>query len=469
MQADTANTDGVSSTHYVVVGLGLTGISCIRYLVLNGKSVSVVDSRAEPPGLETLLEEFANINVTVGSLNEDVLRTADYLIVSPGVSLQEPAIAKAIAAGAHILSDVDLFCRSVELANRIGDQRPDAKIAAITGSNGKSTVASLLHAMVIRDGIPSSLCGNIGVPVLDVVDKNSSVFVVELSSFQLERSSELRTSVATVLNVSADHMDRYASLEEYRASKLSIYKNCDAIVFNREDLLTKPVLSHDAKTVSFGFDSPTDNNYGLIEHDGADWIACGDVALIDAAALRLPGRHNLLNAMAALAMGDVLGLARDAMLEELLVFAGLPHRCEWVADINGVAYINDSKGTNTGATQAAINGLAKAKQKSIVLIAGGIGKDADFSELCESVSRAVKVAILFGQDASEIQAALESSTTIELASDLGNAVETAYRYAQAGDTVLFSPACASFDMFKSFEHRGLVYCESVHAQKLAVA
>ena len=462
--------------HYIVVGMGLTGLSCVRYLAANGQRTSVADSRDEPPGLAAFEAEFPDVVVERGRLDEKFLSTADYLIVSPGLSLSEPAIVAALAAGACLVSDIDLFALAVNQRRPAALGEPAVKIAAITGSNGKSTVASLLHAMVKQNGNTSSLCGNIGVPVLEVVDAQSSVFVIELSSFQLERSSALCPTVATVLNISADHMDRYVDLADYQSTKLAIYNNSQVAVYSREDLLTQPSSSCGATLSSIGFSfseiaggTLKNTDYGIVTSDNAQWIARGQAPLIAIAELRLAGRHNLLNAMAALAMGDALGLATNSMLDALREFSGLQHRCEWVADIRGVRYINDSKGTNTGATRAAIDGLATVGERSVLLIAGGVGKGADFSDLSISVKRAVKVAILFGRDANNIRDAIAEFTDIEVVSTVIEAVKAASRLAQAGDTVLFSPACASFDMFDNFEQRGSVFCQSVQSLKQAVA
>lgn len=435
---------------YVVIGLGSTGLSCARYLRRRVDSLVLVDTRSEPPGIEQVVHEFSGLEILLGGINAEVLKGADFLIVSPGVALEESPIAEAIAAGVELISDLDLFRLAIS-----------CPIVCITGSNGKSTVATLVHEMARACGRKSVLCGNIGVPVLDALTDEAELYVVEASSFQLERSRPLMANAATVLNVSPDHMDRYDSFAHYVAAKRTVYDAAQNCVFNRGDLSTSPGSSVPA--VSFGIGEAANDDFGLTD-DGADvYLRRGKRNLLNAATMRMKGEHNQLNVLAALAMADAVELDLSQCTKAAAAFPGLEHRCEFVGSVNGVEFINDSKGTNTGATVAAIEGLVTAGNRNIVLLAGGVGKDADFSALAASVQRHVKHALLFGQDANAIALALHSVTKTQIANSLDMAVKRALDCAVSGDIVLFSPACASFDMFNNFEHRGDCYKASVHA------
>ncbi len=438
---------------YVIVGMGLTGLSCARYLRARNIAVVLVDSRATPPALEEARCEMPDLNIVTGALQTDLLQAAENMIVSPGVSLQEPAIAQALRAGVTLSSDIDLFVAA--------DQQP---LLAITGSNGKTTVTTLVGNMAKRSGKHAAVGGNIGVPALELLTTEHELSVLELSSFQLERCRELRARVATVLNVSADHMDRYADIQAYQRAKLAIYAGAENIVVNRHDPLTRPLLANHVQWWSFGLDVPQANAFGILQQGASACLAFEDQALLPLSELRLVGSHNLQNALAALAIGKAAGLAMDSMLAELREFEGLPHRCQWVAEINGVQFINDSKGTNIGATVAAIEGLASPAGQRLVLIAGGQGKGADFSALTASVQQHVRAAVLIGTDAKTIDAAISAVTDTCFALDMPAAVQAACAIAQPGDSVLFSPACASFDMFSGFEQRGQAFIDAVRAQ-----
>ncbi|MBA1149554.1 UDP-N-acetylmuramoyl-L-alanine--D-glutamate ligase [Ectothiorhodospiraceae bacterium WFHF3C12] len=434
----------------VVVGLGITGLACARFLASRGAAVAVTDSRAEPPNLAALGRAHPELPVSLGELDRDLLMGAAEIVLSPGVSLQEPAIAAAREAGVPVVSEIELFCRYAE-----------APIAAITGSNGKSTVTTLLGRMAVDAGLKAQVGGNLGRPALELLeDPAPDLYVLELSSFQLETTHSLRARAATVLNVSADHMDRYPDLAAYAAAKGVIYQGCGTAVTNRGDARAAALVpAASRRVVSFGLDAPPgDADYGVLsDGNGRPWLCRGERRLIAVEDLRVVGRHNHANALAALALGEAMGLDETAMLATLAVFPGLAHRTEWVARRRGVDYINDSKGTNVGATLAAIDGLPGP----LVLIAGGQGKGADFSPLGPALAGKARMAIVFGEDAPLLTRALAGHVTVERAADLEEAVRLAAAAARPGDQVLMSPACASFDMFAGFEDRGGAFREAV--------
>ena len=441
----------IASDHKrVVVGLGMTGLSCARYLGSKQQPFSVVDSRNNPPGLADFKNEFPDVDIYLGDITEQSLHGADELVVSPGVALEEPAIKKAIDAGVLVCGDIDLFRREAQ-----------APIIAITGSNGKSTVTSLVGEMVIRDDKTVAVGGNIGVPALDLLaEAVPDFYVLELSSFQLERSEPLEVEVATVLNLSADHMDRYTSLQVYHNAKHKIFRGCRQLVINRDDNLTQPLLSEGVKVWSFGLGKPDFLGFGIIKKDGDEFLAFEFESLMPVTSLKMVGRHNIENALAALAIGRAVGLSFPAMLEVLKEFKGLPHRCQYVAELNAVRFYNDSKGTNVGATVAAISGFESSARK-VVLIAGGEGKGADFSPLLPVVKKYCSAVVLLGESAVDIKQLLADEVSVVLSADMSNAVAEAKKLAVDGDVVLLSPACASFDMFENYQHRGNAFAQAV--------
>lgn len=440
-----------SDRRSVVIGLGMSGLSAARFLASRGQQVVVMDSRPTPPGLDTFRGEFPEVEVHVGSFNPELLLSADELVVSPGVSLREPEIAAAIDAGVSITGDVGLFLREAS--------KP---VIAITGSNAKSTVTELTGQMINDAGMRAGVGGNIGQPVLELLDdEDIDVFVLELSSFQLETLDTVNAEVATVLNISPDHMDRYEGLPEYHQAKHRIFRGCRQVVVNRDDPLSQPLVPASVTHWSFGLGEPDLNQFGVRQLADGDWLAFGHENLIPATDLKIFGTHNLANALASLALGHAVGVPMQSMVDTLRVFAGLPHRCQWIAEIRDVQYFNDSKGTNVGATVAAIEGLAPVLKGGLLLIAGGEGKGADFSDLKEPCRNAVRKAFLIGKDARELAACLESVCPLVLCDSLEQAVSEAAGCASAGDAVLLSPACASFDMFRGFEHRGEVFVEAV--------
>jgi UDP-N-acetylmuramoylalanine--D-glutamate ligase len=440
----------------VVVGLGLTGISCARYLQSKGSEFSVVDSRNEPPGLPQFEKEFPGIRIRLGNINDEALAGANRIVVSPGVSLAEPAIQRALLSGVNVCGDIDLFREEAK-----------APIVGITGSNGKSTVTTLLGKMLEEAGKRVAVGGNIGVPALDLLGcPQPDFYVLELSSFQLERSGDLRLDVATVLNVSADHMDRYDDLSAYTKAKHRVFHGCKKIVYNRADLLS---ISEDTAAVdksSFGLSSPGIGEFGLLKGtDGADgsedeFLAFHSKKLMPVSALKMVGRHNLENALAAMSLAHTLGVEFGPMIKVLENFPGLDHRCKFVAEVAGVHYNNDSKGTNVGAAVASIQGLSGTTGK-IVLIAGGESKGADFSPLLPVIKLCVRAVVVIGEAAKLIEELCSKFVLVESALSMEQAVLHASRLASAGDAVLLSPACASFDMFNDYQHRGEVFCDSV--------
>ncbi len=432
-----------SAPRTLIVGLGKTGLSCARFLAARGLPVAVTDSREEPPALAELQRELPSVAVFTGGFDANAFEAADRLIVSPGVAVGHPLIQRALARGVEVIGDIELYARETT--------RP---VIAITGSNGKSTVTAMLEAMARVSGRRVAVGGNFGTPALDLFAMDSDLDVLELSSFQLETTESLAPVSALVLNVSADHMDRYEGIDDYALAKARIYRHAAHAVFNRDDEAVMAMDEGGRPASYFTLGAPTDDaTWGLREHAGAMWLARGETPLMAVAELPLPGRHNQANALAALALGAAAGLPLAGMLEGLRGFHGLPHRTQFVAEIDGVRWYNDSKGTNPGATIAALNGFAEQEGR-ILLIAGGQCKNADFTPLAVVARRACKALILFGEDAGQIERALDPAQRVARAADLREAVALAAEQAAPGDIVLLSPACASFDMFSGFEQRG---------------
>ena len=437
----------------IVVGLGQTGLSCARFFGKRGVPFVLVDSRSNPPGLAQFQQEFTDVPLHLGEFDEALLSSADELIVSPGVALEEPAIAAAIRNGVTVIGDIDLFVREAK-----------APIVAITGSNGKSTVTTLVGDMANAAQRNVGVGGNLGVPALDLFDAQRELYVLELSSFQLERAQPIGAAVATVLNVSPDHMDRYTSVEAYHQAKHRVFRGCKQIVINRADMLTRPLVPPAVIEWSFGLDAPDLNGFGLREHNGERHLAFGQQLLLPVRELRMAGEHNIANALAALALGHAVGLPMAAMLQTLCEFTGLAHRCQLVAERvteNGaIGFYDDSKGTNVGATIAAIEGLANADRK-VVLIAGGVGKGAEFDALAPVLAQHGRAAVLIGEAAAAMETVLHNRVPLARAASMQEAVARAAQFAQPGDCVLLSPACASFDMFDNYAHRGDVFSVAV--------
>jgi UDP-N-acetylmuramoylalanine--D-glutamate ligase len=431
----------------LVVGLGKSGSASARYLAREGAVMTLTDSRAAPPGVDEL-RAHVNGDYRLGgfSAREPL---AEYLlaVVSPGVPLDDPFVERLRGAKVEIVGDIELFARAL---SRLQGHEPHAAVIGITGSNGKSTVTSLVGAMAAAAGVRAGVGGNLGTPALDLLDEAARLYVLELSSFQLETTENLKLAAATILNVSPDHLDRQGTLERYIAAKARIYSRAQVAVVNRDDRATHTGAHTARRVVSFGLDRPMPGHYGLVDRDGERWLAVGDEALLPMSALRLQGLHNVANALAALALADAARLPRSGMLQALREFKGLPHRCEWIVERDGVTWINDSKGTNVGATLAALQGLAGP----LLWLGGGQGKGQDFSALCAPLREKARVAIVFGQDAAQIEAAIGSRVAVRRVPDLAAAVAVARELAQPGDRVLLSPACASLDQFRNYEERG---------------
>ena len=433
----------------VVVGLGQTGLSCARYLSRCGETFMVADSRQNPPGLQQLQAECPGAKLELGEFREETFTHAAQLIVSPGVDQHHPVIRKAVACGVPVTGDVDIFAHAI-----------DAPLVAITGSNAKSTVTTLVGEMARADGVNVAVAGNIGLPVLDLLGSApASLYVLELSSFQLETTTDLGAEVATVLNLSLDHMDRYDSMADYLAAKQRIFQQCRQAVINDDDPTSQADLPGTVRQWHFSLGADSAAEFGMVDYQGERHLAFNGEPLLPVSALKIAGQHNVANALAALALGHAAGLGMPAMLTALREFSGLKHRCQWVAEKKGVNWYNDSKGTNTGACIAAVNGLGSKGR--IILLAGGQGKGTDFRVLREPVSAHARLAILFGEDADLIEAALQDVVRIARVSTMSEAVSLADAEAESGDVVLLSPACASFDMFRNFEHRGEVFMTCV--------
>lgn len=437
----------------VVAGLGISGVSAVNFLVEQGYQVAVTDSRATPPGHDQIP---SHVQTSFGKLDVDLLLQAEEIILSPGLAPQLPEIQQAIAKGIPVVGDVQLLRRAT-----------DAPIVAITGSNAKSTVTTLVGLMAKDAGKKVAVGGNLGRPALDLLKDDPELLVLELSSFQLETTSHLNAEVAVVLNMSEDHLDRHGDMWGYHQAKHRIFQSVKKVVFNRDDNLTRPLVPDTTPMQSFGLNAPDIQQYGILKDlDGTIWLARGRERLLKSSDMYIQGTHNVANALACLALGEAIGLPMDSMLETLKQFKGLEHRCEYVATVQDVRYYNDSKGTNIGATLAAIDGLGaaiEAQQGKVAVILGGQGKGQDFKALRDSLQKYVKVAVLIGEDAPIIEQAIAGTTELLHADSLQQAVALCQQHTQAHDVVLLSPACASFDMFKGYADRGHQFVACVQA------
>lgn len=431
----------------VIIGLGKSGLACARFLARRNEPFMIVDNRAVPPELDALKRELPNSTLHLGSFDPDVLRGAGELVVSPGVSLDEPAIRRVRMQGVPVLGEIELFARAAT-----------APVVAITGSNGKSTVTALVGEMGRADGLDVKVGGNLGPPALDLLrGETPGLFVLELSSFQLETTSSLRPVVAAILNISADHMDRHRNMDAYIQAKVRVLNGDGAIVLNLDDPNLSRMTYPGRRMIGFTTGRPPNTGFGLVKDAETTWLASADALVMRTDELGIAGLHNVANALAALAIGSGVGLSMAAMRAALSKFSGLPHRCQLVTVANGVRWYNDSKATNVGATVAAIKGLGE--RGNLLLIAGGDGKGADFGPLRDAVRGRVRVAVLIGRDAPLIEHALGDATEVVRAEDMDGAVARARARAQRGDSVLLSPACASFDMYGGYEERGNVFAQ----------
>jgi len=421
----------------VIIGLGMTGLSCVDFFLAQGVTPRVMDTRQTPPGLDKLPEEVERF---VGGLNDEWLLAADLIVASPGIALAHPSLAAAADAGVEIVGDIELFCREAQ-----------APVIAITGSNGKSTVTTLVGEMAKAAGINVGVGGNIGLPALMLLDVSRELYVLELSSFQLETTTSLEAVAATVLNVTEDHMDRYPfGLQQYRAAKLRVYEQAKTCVVNADDALTMPVRGADARCISFGVNM---GDYHLNRQQGETWLRVKGEKVLNVREMKLTGQHNYSNALAALALADAAGIPRASSLKALTTFGGLAHRFQLALEHNGVRWINDSKATNVGSTEAALNGLRV--DGTLHLLLGGDGKSADFTPLKTWLKGDNVRLWCFGRDGDALAALRpDVATRTETMED---AMRLIAPQLQQGDMVLLSPACASLDQFKNFEQRGDVF------------
>jgi UDP-N-acetylmuramoylalanine--D-glutamate ligase len=399
--------------------------------------------------LNEIKRDYPNVPLYTGGFDPGLLFSAKKLLISPGVSLHEPAIYQAINHGVSVCGDIELFCRHAT-----------APVIAITGSNGKSTVTTLVAEMAREAGLKTGMGGNLGTPALDLLYENEiDVYVLELSSFQLETVSSLNAVASVVLNISEDHMDRYASMEDYTGAKTRIYDGDGVMIINLDDPLLAGLQRSGRKIIGFSLSEPSGENYGVCNYSDTRWLVRGKNRLLPANKIRMTGDHNIANALAALALGEVINIPLECMIKVLRIFPGLPHRCEWIAETDGTPWINDSKGTNVGASIAAIKGLAN--QNNIVLIAGGDGKGADFSRLAEIAKEYLRAAVLIGRDAPVISKVLQDIVPVKNVNDMDSAVIAAASLAKRGDVVLLSPACSSLDMFEDYRARGDAFRSAV--------
>lgn len=436
-----------ATSRVLVVGLGKTGLAVAGFLAASDIPFAVVDTRERPPGLEALQQNFPDAAVFLGGFDPAAFASASHLVVSPGVALDEPPIA-ALNGKIPVLGDLDLFACAAT-----------GPCIAITGSNGKSTVTTLLGLMAEADGKRVKVGGNLGVPMLDLLDASAELYVLELSSFQLERSELFEPDAATVLNISPDHMDRYPSLEAYAEAKARIFRGSGRMVLNRDDLRVSAMQLPGRRVEWFGLGSDSARDYGLVQTGGQMSLAIKGEPLVPVTDLRITGRHNWANALAAIALADAAGIGRDAMRDALRRFSGLDHRMQWVAEKDGVVWINDSKATNVGATESALAGL----DRMAVLIAGGDGKGADFRILRPVIAEKVRAAILMGRDAQLLEDAIGDLVPIVRVANMREAVAAAHTRAESGDAVLLAPACASLDQYQDYQERGRMFADQVRS------
>ena len=443
-----------SSERRVIFGLGVTGQSVARWWRQQGIAFAAVDTRAERADDPSVVADIDPNNAAFGDVDAAFVDDCTEMIVSPGVALDHPLVERARGQGCRVRGDIDLFIEAAQ-----------APVVGITGSNGKSTVTSILGAMIAACGVKVAVGGNLGRPALDLLADEPELYVLELSSFQLERSETLGLALATVLNISADHLDRYASLTDYHRAKHAIYKQGGHVVANRDDPLTIPLVPEETPVTWWRSGEPDLNEFGLVERDGATWLCRGPEGLVCSDELQLAGRHNHLNVLAALALGSAMKMPLEGLIEGAKRYRGLPHRCQLISQVNGVRFIDDSKGTNIGATAAALEGLAGVGQ--IWLIIGGQGKGQDFSLLKPVLARINVRLLVMGEATEQIRADLGKDTPMDVISGLEDAVTLSAASAQPGDTVLLSPACASFDMFSSYVERGERFQAAVAALEVA--
>ena len=438
--------------HYdvVIVGLGKTGLSCVRYLLDKGLDIAVTDSRVNPPGLTTLKTECRSVPVFLGEINAEILLSSDQIILSPGVSLKNEAVKQAIANGIPVFGDIEIFC-----------QQAQAPIIAVSGSNGKSTVTTLVAEMTTQAGLNTCVGGNLGTPALELLNEDvPDIYVLELSSFQLETTFSLNAHASVILNITPDHMDRYANSDEYADAKKKIYSGNGLMIINQDDDVVKAMDDNSRQSISFTLGIPEKNNFGTIRDNNEVWLCQGGNKIIKQDELGIKGDHNVANALAAMALATSVNVPHAAMVKILKRFSGLEHRCQRVATIKKVNWFNDSKATNVGACIASIKGLCNVGK--IILIAGGDSKGADLSSLAPIITKHVKHVLLLGVDAKKVANVISSEVTHDFVADMNEAVKAAYNVAAAGEVVLLAPACASLDMYENYQQRGDAFVAAVN-------
>ena len=439
--------------HYdaVIVGLGKTGLSCFRYLSNQGLNVAITDSREEPPELLELKAEFESASVYLGQINEQVLLASDQIILSPGVSLDNKSIKLSIENNIPVFGDIELFC-----------QKAQAPIIAVSGSNGKSTVTTIVAEMTRLAGLKTYVGGNIGIPALDLLsDSTPDLYVLELSSFQLETTYSLNAHASVVLNISPDHMDRYSSLKDYVNTKKRIYSGQGLMVLNKDEEYIHSIIDSKRDTIYFSLGAPEGENFGLINHNNEVWLSQGNEKIINKNQLKIKGEHNISNALAAMALAGAVNVPTNIMADVLKNFTGLEHRCQLVREIDNVSWYNDSKATNVGACIASIRGLCELG--NIILIAGGDSKGADLSGLNPIVKKYIKRVFLFGIDANKLADVMGSDVDKEFVNNMNEAVKGASKIADPDDIVLLAPACSSLDMYKNYQQRGDAFISAIDA------
>jgi UDP-N-acetylmuramoylalanine--D-glutamate ligase len=430
----------------LVFGMGLTGASCARYFAARDIQAEFIDTRESPSGMQAILDAMPRARLRIGAQAEELPDSVERIVLSPGVSLQVPMLVQARVRGIEVVSDIDLFfaeCR--------------APVVAVTGSNGKSTVTAMTGHALRAAGWSTAVGGNIGTPALDLLESSHDAYVLELSSFQLERTRPVPAHAAVLLNVSSDHLDRHRGIGEYARAKARIYAACRHAVVNRDEPGLAQWVPEGTPTTSFGLGTPGPEEFGIRIASGVEQFACGEALLGNVRDLQLAGRHNISNALAALALGSALGAEPRGMVQGLKRFPGLPHRMQTVAQKNGVTWIDDSKATNVAAALASISGVGDP----LILIAGGDGKGAEFGPLAAALAGRSSFAILLGKDRARLAEALRDACQVQLVSDMYEAVAAASTRARAGHTVLLAPACSSLDMFHGFEQRGEIFAAAI--------
>jgi len=433
-----------SEQSVLVIGMGVTGVSCARYFAARGIAVQFADSREQPPGLDEVRQLCPQAEIFAGALPEELPSGVVQVVVSPGVRVPEALLAQARSNSVSVVSDIDLYLME-EMSS----------VLLVTGSNGKSTVTSLVNHILNAAGRQSVAGGNLGIAALDLLDEPHDVAVLELSSFQLERSQPPHSAVAAVLNLAVDHIDQHGSFTAYRDAKARIYENCELALVNRDEPELAAMVPAGKPTISFGIGQPREGEWGV----AGGQVMFGNEPVMPVSGIPLVGRHNLANVLAACAIAQASGVPRSVMAAAVSSFAALEHRMQLVPTDDGIVWINDSKATNEAAAAASVDSVSDP----LILIAGGDGKGSDFAMLAEALLGRDACALIYGQDAVEIQAVLAPVCAVSRVADLEAAVKDAGAIAKPGCTVLLAPACSSLDMFRNFAERGERFVAAVNS------